>query len=193
VRRAPDRAVLTVSVETRSQNPRDAQRQNADTMTAVQQRLATLGIARDGMRTLGYTVQQEFDFPNGKRVPRGYVARNALEVRVDAIDRTGEIMDASVQAGATSVSGVRFELKDAAAAEREALRLAIVDARSRAEAAASAVSATIDRVMRIEESRQVSSMPRPMMMARAEQAADTPIEPGTVEIRAQVTLTVSIK
>lgn len=180
-------------METRAQNPRDAQRQNAETMSAVQQRMAALGIPKDSTRTVGYTVQQEFDFPNGKRVPRGYLARNALEVRVDAIDRTGEIMDAAVQAGATSVSGVRFELKDAAAAEREALRLAITDARSRAEAAAAAVNATIDRVWRIEESRQVNAMPRPMMMARADQSPDTPIEPGTVEIRAQVTLVVSIK
>ena len=103
VRRAPDQAFVTVSVESRARNPRDAQRQNAETMTAVQQRIAAAGVPKDAVRTLGYNIQQEFDFIEGRRVARGYLARNAVEVRVDAVDRTGEILDAAVQAGATSV------------------------------------------------------------------------------------------
>ena len=130
VRRAPDQAFVTVSVESRARNPRDAQRLNAETMTAVQQRIAAAGVPKDAVRTLGYNIQQEFDYVENRRVARGYLARNAVEVRVDAIDRTGEVLDAAVQAGATSVASVRFDLKDRAAAEREALRLAVVDARA---------------------------------------------------------------
>ena len=40
VRRPSDRALVTISVETRAKSPRDAQRQNAEAMTAVQQRLS---------------------------------------------------------------------------------------------------------------------------------------------------------
>jgi uncharacterized protein YggE len=196
VRRAPDQALIYAAVETRARNPRDAQRQNADLMTAVQKRIADAGIARDAVRTTGYSVQQEFDFTNGRRLPREYVARNGVEVRLDAIDRTGEILDALVQAGATNVGGVRFELKDRAAAEREALRLAVVDARGRAEALAAGAGRSLDRILRIDDTRQ--AMPTPvrteMMAARAvEAAAPTPIEPATIEIRAHVVLTVAIK
>ena len=106
------------------------------------------------MRTLGYNIQQEFDFQNGRRVPREYVARNALEVRVDAVERTGEIIDAAVQAGATSISGVRFDLKDRAGAEREALRLAVADARAAPRPRPAGAGRTVDRVLRIEEIRQ---------------------------------------
>ena len=101
VRRAPDQSFVTVSVESRARNPRDAQRQNAETMTAVQQRIAAAGVPKDAVRTLGYNIQQEFDYVESRRVARGYFARNAVEVRVDAIDRTGDILDAAVQAGAT--------------------------------------------------------------------------------------------
>lgn len=196
MRRAPDQAFVTIAVEIRARDPRDAQKQNADAMTAVQQKIASLGIGKDALRTLGYTVQQEVDFVNGRRVPRGYVARNALEVRLDAPERAGEVIDAAVQAGATSVSGVRFDLKDRAGAEREALRLAVADARARAEAAAAGAGRSVDRVLRIEDARQPPPMPRPMMttMARtAEPAVETPIETGTIEVHAHVTLTVSIK
>ena len=195
VRRAPDRAFVTAAVETRAKDPKDAQQKNAAIMTTVQQRLESAGVPRDAIRTLGYTISQEVDWVNGRRVPREYLARNAVEVRLDAVERTGDILDVVVQAGATSVADVRFDLKDRDAAEREALRLAVVDARSRAEAAAAGAGVTIERVIRIEDARQSFQPPRPMM-AMAREAADqvaTPVEAGDVEIRAQVTVTVAIK
>jgi len=99
-----------------------------------------------------------------------------------------------VQAGATSVDRVRFDLKDRAALEREALRLAVVDARARADAAAAGAGRTVDRVLRIDDSRQ-PEYPRPMMMATRTSAdtTTTPVEAGPIEIRATVVLTVTIK
>ncbi|MBI4484497.1 MAG: SIMPL domain-containing protein [Acidobacteria bacterium] len=194
LQRAPDRAFVTASVETRARNPRDAQRQNADAMDAVQKRLADARIPKDAIRTLGYQIQQEFDYVQGRRVARDFVARNTVEVRLDEVSRAGEILDAVVQAGATSVGGVRFDLQDRAAVEREALRLAVTDARARAEAAAAGARQSIDRVIRIEDAREGGVPPQPMLaMARAEQAQDTPIEPGVIEIRARVTFTASLK
>ena len=70
VSRAPDQAFVIVAVETRAKIPRDAQSQNATAMTAVQQRITATGVAKDGLRTQGYSIQQEFDFVNGRRVPR---------------------------------------------------------------------------------------------------------------------------
>jgi uncharacterized protein YggE len=197
LRRPPDRAFITISVETRAKSPRDAQRQNAEAMSAVQQRLAQTRLGGDAIRTTGYNIQQEFDFVQGKRVPREFVARNGLEVRVDDVTRTGEILDAVVESGATSVSGVRFDLKDRDGAEREALRLAVADARARADAAVAGAGRSIDRVLRIEDSRDSSiGPPRPMVMTMArsaESAAPTPVEPGYIEIHARVTLTASMK
>jgi uncharacterized protein YggE len=197
VRRAPDRAYVTASVETRSRDPREAQRQNAATMTAVHQRLTAAGVPADAIRTLGYSIQQEVDYVNGRRVLREYLARNAIEVRLDAVERTGEILDAAVQAGATAVTNVRFDLRDRAAAEREALRLAVIDARSRADAAAAGAGVTVVRVLRVQDDRSsVQPPPRPMIAFAREAAADqpaTPIEAGDLEIHAQATVVVEIK
>ena len=105
------------------------------------------------------------------------------------------MVDAVVQSGATSVSGIRFDLQDRGAAEREALRLAVAEARARADAAAAGAGRVVDRILRIEDSRDVSvSPPRPMMtMARVAEPVQTPIEPGLIEIRARVTLTAAMK
>jgi uncharacterized protein YggE len=197
IRRAPDRAFVTVAVETRAKSPRDAQRLNTEAMTAVQQRLTQARLAPDALRTTGYDLQQEFDFVQGKRVPREFVARNGIEVRLDDIARTGEVLDAVVQSGATSVSGIRFDLKDRDAAEREALRLAVADARARADAAASGAGRSVDRVLRVEDVRETAiNPPRPvmrMMAGAAESTPQTPIEPGMIEIHARVTLTAQMR
>jgi uncharacterized protein YggE len=197
VRRAPDQAFVTVAVETRARSPRETQQSNADAMTAVQARLSRAGLAKDAMRTTGYSIQQEFDFANGRRTPRGFVARNGLEVRLDAVERVGEILDAVVDAGATSVAGVRFDLKDRAGAEREALQLAVADARARADAMAHGAGRTVDRVLRIADAPQPRfRVAEPMLMERAAAgaaSADTPIAASEIEIRAQVELTAAFK
>jgi uncharacterized protein len=195
VRQAPDRAFVIIAVEARAKSPRDAQRQNADAMTAVQQRLAAARVAKEAIRTLGYDLEQEFDFIQGRRVPREFVARNSIEVRVDEIPRVGELLDVAVQGGATSISGVRFDIQERDKVEREALRLAVVDARARAEAAVAGAGRASDRIIKIEDSREIGPVPiaRPMMMKAAEAAAPTPVEPGLVEIRARVTLTASMR
>lgn len=194
VRRAPDEAYMTATVETRGRGPREVQQQNATAMSAVLQRLSVLGVPKDSVRTLGYTVQQEVDYVNGRRVPKEFVARNAVEVRVVPVERTGDILDGLVQAGATTVDRVRFDVKDRPALEREALRLAVVDARARADAAAAGAGRTVDRVLRIDDTRQPEYRGPVMMSTRAAPGdAATPIEPGVVEIRATVTLAVAIK
>src|SRR6476661_7536263 len=190
VKRAADRAWVSISAESRARSPRDAQRANADAMTAVLGRLKGAGVPADAIRTSGYDLQPEFDYANGKQTLRGYVARNSLEVRVDDIARVGEILDLAVGSGATSVSGIRFDLKDRSAAEREALKRAVADARARADAAASGAGLTIDRVVRIEEQRGYVQEPRPMAMRRdlAAESAQTPITAGELEVRATVTM-----
>src|SRR5262249_40806954 len=111
--------------------------------------------------------------------------------------RPGGAIAAAVGTGATNVSNVRFDLKDREAAEREALRLAVRDARGRAEAAAAGAGVQIGGVQRIDE-QQNQPIVRPMMAApmamRAEGAQPVgPVEAGEIEIRANVTLTVWIK
>lgn len=193
----PDRAWITVSAESRAPSPREAQRLNAEAMKPVQDKLRAAGVPAEAIRTISYDVQYEWDFVNNKRVGRGYVARNTIEVRIDSVDRVGEMLEIAVGAGATSLGGIRFDLKDQAKLEREALRLAVVDARAKADAAAAGAGRSVDRVLRIEEQGvEVPPMPVRMMRQSAQaQAADLapPIATGQMEIRARAVVTVVLK
>jgi uncharacterized protein YggE len=197
VQAVPDRAWITIAAESRASNPREAQKRNTETMTPVLDKLKGAGIPAEAIRTIGYDVQYEWDFVNGRRVGRGYVARNTIEVRIDSVDRVGEYLEIAVGSGATSLGGIRFDLKDRAKLEREALRQAVADARAKAEAAAAGAGRSIDRIVRIDEGGASGpAPPRPMFreaLQTADAAAAPPISAGQTEIRAQVTLTAVLK
>jgi uncharacterized protein YggE len=197
VKRAPDQAFVTLSTESRAPKPTEAQRLNAQAMTQVQDAVKKAGIAADAVRTLSVNLREDVDWVNGKRTSRGYVVSNAIEVRVDKLEDLGGLLDAAVTAGATNVSGIRFDLKDRSAAEREAVRLAVADARGRADAAADGAGARVVKVLRIEETSDRNVPPPVPMMrmaeARVAAAPETPVVAGEIEIRAMVTLTAAIE
>ena len=194
VKATPDQAWVSIGAESRSKVSKDAQQRNAEVMTAVIQKVAAFGIPKEAIKTTAIDLQLEFDYANGRQTPRGYVARNTVEVRVDELTKLGDVLDAVVASGATNIHGVRFDVKQRDQLEAAALQAAVRHASAKAQAIALASSRAIDRILKIEE---VSSdggpvpMMRQMSMARAD--ATTPVEAGELEIRAQVRLTVAIK
>jgi hypothetical protein len=200
VQAVPDRAWITVSAESRASNPREAQKRNTEAMTPVLEKLKAAGVPADAIRTIAYDVQYEWEWVDNRRVGRGYVARNSVEVRVDDVQRVGDYLEIAAGSGATALGGIRFDLKDRAKLEREALRLAVADARAKADAAASAAGRSIDRVIRVDEGPlQGGPIPMPRIaMREAFQASDAaaaapPISAGETEIRSQVTVTAVLK
>jgi uncharacterized protein len=194
VKATPDQAWVRIGAESRSKVSKEAQQRNADVMTAVIQKLGAFGIPKDAIKTTAIDLQLEFDYNNGRQTPRGYVARNTVEVRVDELSKLGDVLDAVVASGATNIHGVQFDVKQRDQLEATALQTAVKNASAKAQAIAAGSNRAVDRILKIEE---ISSggpplpMMRQMSMARAEAA--TPVEAGELEIRAQVRLIVAIK
>lgn len=198
VHAVPDRALVTITAESRASSPREAQRRNIDLMTPVLDKLRAAGIPAEAIRTTLYDLQQEWDYVNNRRISRGYIARNSVEVRVEPLDKLGEILEMAVTAGATSVGDIRFDLRDRAKLEREALRLAVADAKARAEAAAAGAGQSIARIIRIEEHGVMipPPPPRPMMRTTESDAAaqaEVPVAAGQLELHARVSVTSELR
>jgi uncharacterized protein YggE len=195
IKATPDQAWVTIGAESRSKISKDAQQRNAEAMSAVQQKLATFGIPKDAIKTIAIDLQMEFDYANGKQTPRGYVARNTIEVRIDDLSKIGDVLDAVVGSGATTINGLRFDVKRREQIEADALQAAVKNAMTKSQAIALGANRAIDRVLKIEEL-AVGGGPMPMvrqysMAAKAD--ASTPVAAGEMEIRAQVRVTVAIK
>lgn len=194
VKATPDQAWISIGAESRSKVSKEAQQRNAEVMTAVQQKIAALGISKEAVKTTAIDLQMEFDYANGRQTPRGYVARNTVEVRADDLAKLGDVLDAVVNSGATTIHGLRFDVKQRDQIEATALQSAVKNAMGKAQAIALGANRAVDRILKIEELSDGGERPMVRQYAMAARAdAPTPVAPGELEIRAQVRLTVAIK
>lgn len=179
VKRSADRAWIAVAVETRNLKADDARRRNAEVMTSLQAGLRAVGLAADAIRTTGYTLGPEFEWNNGRSTLKGYVARNQVDVRIDDLDKVGDVIDAanSPRGVALSINGPRFELKDREGAEHEALALAVRQALGRAQAMAAGAGRAMGAILRIDEQQGGPIAPQPMFRA----AVSTASAPGNAD------------
>jgi hypothetical protein len=200
ITRAPDRAWVTVATDARAGNSGDARRMGAMAMSDVQAALKTTGLAPDAIRTLGFSLQPQVLWTEGKSSVTGFVAHNEIEVRVDDLDKLPAVLDVvtTPKNVSLSIEGPRFDLKDREAIEHDALAAAVANAMSRARAIAEGAKASLGPILSIEN--ETPSSPGPMPLVRGLSMAtaggappSTPITPGTIEIRAAVRLTIAIQ
>ena len=193
----PDVAWLSVSAEFRAVRPADAQRQSAEAIDAVRNSLKKFNLKDDAVKTRAYSVEPQMQYAEGKSKVIGYVARQTLDVRVDTLTDLGAIIDAVGGSGATSVSDIRYDVKNRAEVESQALALAVKNGMARAETIAAAAGKTVLTLWRVDDQRLNDNMPRPMAfesfktMAAASPA--TAIAPSDLEIVAMVSVTVIVK
>ena len=185
----PDLATITAGVETRAETAAAALSANSQAMTAVLAALDAGGVERRDVQTSQLSISPVYEpyqegNQDGQKVA-GYEAANMVTVRVRAIARLGETVDAVTTAGANRIYGVSFDVSDPKPALDTAREKAVADARSKAELFAKAAGVTLGPVVRIAEATQTGG---PIMM-RAEAMADKaapPVEQGTVSLQAQV-------
>lgn len=189
VRAAPDRATIHFSVETRAATAAAAGAENARRQRAVLDTLRKLGVLDEQMGTLGYQLNPEMSYAEGK-APRvvAYVARNTVRLDVRRLELLGRYIDAALAAGANQVSSLSFQNSRADELRREALAAAVVRAKADAEAMARAAGGSLGSLLELTAASETPP-PRPMeMMARAaSQDAETPIVPGDLTVATTVT------
>ena len=191
----PDQAEINIGVVTQAATAQIAASQNAQKQDAIISQLRkTLGSAAD-IKTVSYSLNPNYRYPKegGQPTISGYTASNTVQVRTTNLDQVGRVIDLASESGANNIQALRFTLKDETSARAQALREAAIKARSKAEAIASALGLKIQRILRVEEGglsiRPVAEMEFSAVRA---QAAPTPIEAGSVDVRATVTLTVEV-
>jgi len=195
----PDIAYITTGVETEAATAQAAMAANRQAMNGVFDVLREAGIADRDMQTSNFRIYPRYDYVeerDGKtrrerRELQGYNVSNQLTVKVRDLDALGPTLDALVEAGGNTFSGLRFALDDDTAALNEAREAAVKSALSRAELLAGAAGYRVGRIVTMSE-RTSGNGPQPMaMMARAESAdmAPTPIASGEVNYTANVSVT----
>jgi uncharacterized protein len=193
----PDQVRIEIGVVTQAQTAESAAGQNAKQTTDVLSTLKKeLGAAAE-IQTSGYSIQPNYRHSRDGTTPPtivGYTASNTVQVKSTDVSTVAKVIDAATRAGANNIHGIQFTVKDEQSVRGEALRQAARNARANAEAMAAGLNMKIGRIVHISEGEagRVVPMRMEMMRAQADSAANTPIEPGNVQIRAVVTVTAEL-
>jgi uncharacterized protein YggE len=204
----PDTAVIVLAVVTQNQRALDAQQQNARKSEAVIQAVKESAGANPEIKTSDYSLQPQQSYrSNAMPSIIGYEARNTVTVTTGELNNVGAVIDAATRAGANSVESVAFTLRETSPARAQTLAEASKQAMAKAQAMAQALGG---RVVRVVEEQEGGFQNRPLMTdeeqgysdkasanmnvaTRTELVARTPVESGSLNVRARVQLIVEIE
>ncbi|HZB45222.1 MAG TPA: SIMPL domain-containing protein [Pyrinomonadaceae bacterium] len=199
VQSQPDTAVIQIGVVTQNASASEAQAENASKSEAVVRAVKAAAGPGAEVKTSGYSLQPQYDYRDAS-APRltGYLARNSVLVTMGELQKVGAVIDAAARAGANNIDSLSFTLRRDEQARGQALTNATREALSKARLLAEALGGRLVRVVEVQEA-GAARPPVPLYDRTAEvsvargAAAQTPIEIGTLDIRAQVQLVAEIE
>jgi uncharacterized protein YggE len=184
----PDQARIDFSVVTQAATAQEASSQNADKTTAVLNALRQVLGPNADVRTVNYYLAANYRSDGTAIV--GFTASNTVQATVNDISIPGKLIDAAIAAGANRVDSLRFSIKDDLPLRREALRLASIQARQRADSIALGLGVRLGSVLDAQEG--YSTVTPLDVRGPGLAAATTPVEAGSVDVHATITLDIEI-
>ena len=143
-----DEVSVYVGIETTELTSEASKNANSEISDKVLAALKLAGIPESDIETSSYYIYPEYDWSNNKQDLTGYKTSNILKVTTKDFDKVGTIIDASVNAGATTIQSINFELSQDKQNEvkTEAISKATEDAKAKAEATAQGLNAKLGKV-----------------------------------------------
>lgn len=198
VRGAPDVAVVTAGFTVQAADVSSAQSEANRKMTALIVAVKRAGVVAEDIQTSGFSLHPRYVYAQGDP-PRitGYEAKQSIEVRIRNLNRINAVLGAAGDAGATNISGLQFTIDDPETLRGQARAEAIAEARAKAAAIARALGVKLGKPVSFQES--FGGIP-PMFLERMAptmgmggDVSGTPVEQGTNEVVANVTVTFELE
>jgi len=185
---APDQASFSFTVQTQATTATAALARNGGTARAVTAAVEGAGVPEANVQTAQVSLDP-VQSSDGRSIV-AYSASDTITVTKLAIANAGSVVDAAVGAGATGVSGPSLALSDQDALYAQALKAAMANAESKAQVLAGAAGRSLGDVVSIVEGGNAVA---PLPFAAGAARGSTPIEAGTQEIDATVTVAYALR
>jgi uncharacterized protein YggE len=184
----PDQASFSFTVQTKAATAAAALARNGADTSAVIAAVKGAGVAAANIQTSQVSLDPVMSSDGTSVV--AFTASDTITASSLAVAKAGAVVDAAVGAGATNVYGPSLTLSSQDALYAKALKAAVAQAKTKAQALADAAGQTLGAVVNIVEGG--GSTPIPFAKAAPSDASGTPIEPGTQEVDATVTVTFAL-
>jgi uncharacterized protein YggE len=181
----PDMVLISLGVITRDINPESAQNFNEATSKKLINSLLQLGIAEADIKTSSYTIYPEYNYIEGKQILTGYIVTHILEIKIKDMSMTGKVINTAVANGANQINRVDFTLEDAKYHYNRALKLAVKDAASKAQAISAVMKVNFNSIP-CSITEQSTSFTPLLEQSSMKLAATEAVMPGDIEITATI-------
>jgi uncharacterized protein YggE len=191
----PNIAEIIIGVISEGQDLQLLQKENSEKMNKIINFLKEKGIDKKDIQTENYLVTPKYDYSKTPYRIVGYKISQNLKVKVRDLSKIGEILSQAVNYGANNVSGPNFTVDDKEIYLEKAREKAIKDAKEKAEKIAKTAGFELGKIVSITESSLFETIP--IMFKEMREVvpliSQPQIEPGSQEIKVQVTITYEIK
>lgn len=196
VQLAPDVVTVNLGVQSRNADVQRAVAENNRLAAAIMDAARQVGVADADMQTAYFTVypQSEYDQFGVLTDQVTYFVDNNLSVRLRDVAKLSELLQNAVDAGATNIYGVTFDIADTSAAEAVARAEAMADAQARAALIAVSAGLTLGEPISISTG---VTLPQPYFYgARADGiggGGGPPVSTGTNTVTVNVTVSYAVR
>ena len=190
VKVAPDQVCISATVETKGNNAKDVKKQNDEKIDAILKFIKKSNVPTADYKTKQVALNPQYDYEKKKT---SYNATQTVEIVLRDLTKYDELMEGLVQQGINRIDRVSFETSKLAQLESDARKLAIKDAKLKAEDYVSVLGQKVGKAYTISDNTQVYR-PQPMYamksMAMDSNAGATneTLAIGEIEITANVSV-----
>ncbi len=192
----PDIAYVYIGTRSEAAEVGDALSENNKQAQNIANVLIDMGVDQKDIQTTAFNVYPVQNYsPEGEPMETRFVVENTVFIKVRELQRLGELLDVVVRNGANQINGISFNVEDREQAEADARRLAVIDAKQKAEELAESAGVSLGELVNL--SAYSYGNPQPMYEGKgggyAADMSAAPIASGQLVITAEATLTYNIK
>lgn len=189
VKVAPDQASISISIETKGIKAVDVKQENDKKMDAILKFVKKLNIAPEDFQTQRISLNPNYDYEKKKY---SYIATQTLQILLKDLSKYDALMEGLVNEGINRIDNVEFKSSKIFQLQSDARKLAMKDAKSKAEDFVSVLNQKVGKAILISDNSQIYiSQPRMYAMKATFDAESAPRETlaiGEIEITANVSV-----
>jgi uncharacterized protein YggE len=170
----PDQVFISIAVETKGTNATDVKKQNDATIEKVLQFITKFKVPKSDVQTKSISLNPQYDYEKKKR---NYNATQTIEILLKNITQYDSLMEGLVDAGINRINGVEFKTSKLKQYQSEARKLAMKEAKSKAEDYVFVLGQKVGKALSITDNTQ-NYYPQPMyaLKSMAMNQAEAPRE-----------------
>jgi len=196
VKVAPDQVVISVSIETKGTRAEDVKRENDKKMDGILKFVKKSNIASEDFQTQRVALNPNYDYEKKKY---SYIASQKVQIVVKDLSKYDVLMEGLINEGINRIDNVEFKSSNMIQLQSEARKLAMKDAKTKAEDFVSVLNQKVGKAILISDNSQ-TYMPAPAPRVYAMKSSSTDeampretLAAGEIEIIANVSVSFALE